>query len=481
SAGIYDLPFYDEWDWSGELRPFNGLTLAHSNTFDKIGFNLSLSRLESSSYKENDYSKKFIGFLKMMYKFTPTSSLTFISNTLNKRAESFIYWKDSRNALVPPDNSLGEKVETNRYLFGLIYKSVIGTKLFYNINASYYLNDWKDNYTPMNEATSNLFRGEIQVNSSLSDRLILVTGVEGYTTFVNSTLFGNPKSHILGAYSLLDINFSFPLLLSIGLRYDYSKLDSLAGSNALSPKFGLNYKISKKLILRSSLGRGFRAPTLSEAFTNTSASGIRIKPNPKLKSETNLTFEFGVNYEVIKELNLDFAAFQNEYYDMIEPSVDPNDNKVKFDNVVRARIQGFETSTLIRIIPNEMTVNIGYTYMWARDVENNIALKYRPRHTLYSGFEYRKWNFDLGINFRYWSRIEEIDDELVDLGIVKDGELRTSVFTTDVRLAYNFREIGWPLDIYLNVKNLTNYNFIELIGNLRPVRNYSLGFNWVID
>lgn len=481
SAGIYDKPYYKEWDWSGEIRPLNALTLAHSNTYGKFGFNLSLSRLESLSYKKNDYSKKFIGFLKTLYKFTPTSSITFIANTLNKRAESFIYWKDSRNALVPPDNSIGEKVETNRYLFGLIYKSVIGTKIFYNINASYYLNDWKDNYTPMNEATSNLFRGEIQVNSNLSNRLILVTGIEGFTNTVNSTLFGNPDSYTFGAYSLLDISFPFPLILSVGLRFDYSKLDSLEGSNALSPKIGLNYKISEKIIVRSSLGRGFRAPTLSEAFTNTSASGIRIKPNPNLKSETNLTFEVGVNYEVIKELNLDLAAFQNEYYDMIEPSVDPTDNKVRFDNVVRARIQGFEISTLIRIIPDEMTITIGYTYLWARDVENNIALKYRPRHTLYSGIDFTKWNFDLGINSRYWSRIEEIDNELVDLGIVKDGELRTSVFTIDFRLAYNFREVGWPLDVYLNVKNLTNYSFIELIGNLRPVRNYSLGFNWVIE
>ena len=136
---------------------------------------------------------------------------------------------------------------------------------------------------------------------------------------------------------------------------------------------------------------------------------------------------------------------------------------------------------MIRVIPDEMNINIGYTYLWARDLENNTALKYRPRHTLYSGIDYSKWNFNLGINFRYWSRIEEIDDELVSLGIVKDGELRTSVFTTDLRIAYNFRGIGWPVDVYLNIKNLTNYNFVELIGNLRPVRNYSLGFNWLFE
>ncbi|MBT8387111.1 MAG: TonB-dependent receptor [Ignavibacteria bacterium] len=480
-AGIYDKPYYSVWDWSGEMRPFNGLTLSHSNTFGKFGINISLSRLESYSYKKNDYSKKFVGFLKTLYSFTSTSSLTFIANTLNKRAESFIYWKDSRNTLVPPDNSIGEKVETNRYLFGLVYKSVIGTKVFYRINASYYLNDWEDNYTPMNESTSNLFRGEIQVNTSLTNKIILVTGIEGITSNVNSTIFGNPDSHSYGAYALFDMNFDFPLFISLGLRFDYTKLDTLDGSNALSPKLGLNYKLTDKLILRSSVGTGFRAPTLAEAFTTTSTSGIRIKPNPNLQSETNLTSELGINYEVIKELNVDFAVFHNEYYDMIEPSFDPSDNNVRFDNVVRARIQGYEAFTLIRIIPDEMSFTIGYTYLWARDLENKIALKYRPRHTLYSGIDWRKWNFDLGINFRYWSEIEEIDNELVDLGIIKDGELRVPVYATDFRIAYNFRELGWPMDVYLNVKNLTNYNYIELIGNMSPIRNYSLGFNWVID
>jgi len=480
-AGIYDTPFYQEWDWSGEMRPFNGLTLAHTNTLGKFGFNISLSRLESSSYKLNDYSKKFVGYLKALYSFTPTSSLTLIANTLNKQADSFIYWKDSRNALVPPNNTLGEKVETNRYLFGLVYRSVIGTKIFYNINTSYYLNDWEDNYTPMNESTSNLIRGEIQFNFSITNNMILVTGIESYASKVKSTIFGNPDSYTYGAYALLDIDFDFPLILSVGMRYDYTKLDSLAGSSALSPKFGLNYKLTNKLILRSSLGTGFRAPTLAETFTTTSASGIRIKPNPNLQPETNLTFEIGVNYQVIRQWNIDIAGFQNEYYDMIEPSFDPTDNQVRFDNVVRARIQGFEISAVVQFVPNEMFLTLGYTYLWARDIENNIALKYRPRNTVYAGFEIMKWNFDLGIDFRYWSRIEEIDDELVDLGIIRDGELRTSVFAFDFRASYNFREIGLPVDIYLNIKNLTNYNFIELIGNLRPIRNYSLGFNWVIE
>ena len=230
----------------------------------------------------------------------------------------------------------------------------------------------------------------------------------------------------------------FHLIASLGVRYDYSKLDSLDGSGAVSPKLGLNYKLSKELILRSSIGTGFRAPTTAEAFTSTSTGGITVKPNPNIKSEYNLTFEFGANYTPIKFINLDFAVFQNEYYDMIEPGVDPADGLVFFSNLVRARIQGLEASTIFYLLPNELSLSFNYTYLWARDLETGTALRYRPRHIFYSGVDFRKWNFDFGINFRYTSKVEEIDDELVDLGIVVDGDVRVPVYTTDVKLGYNF-------------------------------------------
>ncbi|MGB5529130.1 MAG: TonB-dependent receptor [Ignavibacteriaceae bacterium] len=475
--GMYDKPYYSEWDWSGKRRPFNGLTLSHSNKFGNLGFNLSFTRLEESSYKQDDDFKKYIGFLKAVYNFTPISSVTLIANTFNKRAGQFLYWKNSRNALVPPDQNLGDRIETNRYLFGLIYKSLIGNKILLNVKTSYYRNYFKDNETISNESTSNLYRGEVQLNSNLNNFIVLTGGLEGSFSEVNSSLFGNPDAFGVGAYAVTDINFSFPLVASVGVRYDFSKLDSLEGSGAISPKLGLNYKAIDELILRSSLGTGFRAPTLSEAFTSTSTGGITVKPNPSIKSEHNLTFEFGVNYSPFNLLNLDFAVFQNEYYDMIEPGVDPTDGLVFFSNVVRARIQGFEASTIISILPNQLSLSLNYTYMWTRDLETDLALRYRPRHIFYSSLDFRKWNFEFGVNFRYTSRVEEIDEELIDLGIVVDGDLRVPIYTTDLKLGYNFLSLGLPLNLYLNVKNIFNYNYVELIGNLRQLRNYSVGLN----
>jgi hypothetical protein len=53
------------------------------------------------------------------------------------------------------------------------------------------------------------------------------------------------------------------------------------------------------------------------------------------------------------------------------------------------------------------------------------------------------------------------------------------VFATDFRAAYNFDLLSMPFYVYFNLKNLANYNYIELIGNIRPIRNYSLGLKFI--
>ncbi|WP_290660528.1 TonB-dependent receptor [Ignavibacterium sp.] len=478
--GFYDKPYYKEWDWSGEYRPFNGVTVSHSNSFDNFGFNISLTRLEDLSYRRDDFSKKYIGFLKMQYAFNPKSSLIFLVNSFNKRAGNFLYWKDSRNALINSEFVSANRIETNRYLLGLVYKNLLSDQTVFFLKGSYYRNNFSDNSIPSNVSTSSLYRLEAQITSGLSKNIILTSGAEIIPAKVNSTLFGNPTSFSAGLYSVSDISFDFPLLISIGLRYDYGKLDSLEASGSLSPKIGFNYKLFDNLILRSSLGTGFRNPTLAEAFTSTSTSGITVKPNPKIRPERNLTFEFGVNYSYHSLFEIDFALFQNEYYKMIEASVDPGDGLIFFDNLLRARIQGFEIGNTLNIIPGILKSGFAYTYLNSKDVEEGTALKYRPKHSFTGSVEFYNWHFGLGIFFRYQSRVEEIDDELIDLGIVRDGNLRVPVYQTDINLSYELISLGLPATVYLNAKNIFNYNYVELVGNLKPIRNFSFGFNLIL-
>jgi len=234
------------------------------------------------------------------------------------------------------------------------------------------------------------------------------------------------------------------------------------------------------LVFRSAFGIGFRAPTIAQAFTSTSTAGITVKPNPNIQPEHNYTFEVGVNYNYSTIFNLDLAVFFSKYKNLIEPVIDPLDGLVYFSNVLEAQINGLEAGLVIFILPNVLDLSFNYTFLYSEDELTGKALRYRPKNILYTGLNFNKWNFQFGINFRYISRVEEVDEELVDLGIVVDGDLRVPTYTTDLNFGYSFVSFNLPLSLYLNIKNIFNYNYVELIGNVRPIRSYSFGFNLAI-
>jgi outer membrane receptor protein involved in Fe transport len=67
---------------------------------------------------------------------------------------------------------------------------------------------------------------------------------------------------------------------------------------------------------------------------------------------------------------------------------------------------------------------------------------------------------------------EEIARPPVDL--IVDGDLRVKVYVWDLSAGYNFNLFEMPLKISANVYNLLNYNYVEFLGNIQPMRNYSL-------
>ena len=155
------------------------------------------------------------------------------------------------------------------------------------------------------------------------------------------------------------------------------------------------------------------------------------------------------------------------------------DGQLFFNNLTRARIQGVDINTTTSIIPQHLTMNLGYNYLWAIDVDKNISLKYRPKQNAILGLNYNHNIFETGIDFRYMSRVEKIDNELVDLGLVPDGNERVDIIVLDARLGVNLFSQNIPGRIFLNVTNLFNYYYVELIGNIAPIRNFSLSAEFI--
>jgi outer membrane receptor for ferrienterochelin and colicins len=477
--GVYDEPSFSEWDWTDNIQQFNGISVSHSQRFGKLGLSASLYRFEDFGYRQNDYDRRLGGYLKLSYDISSKAKVNIWGTGYDRAKETFNFWKDITRTLSPPDGDLGDSQPSNRQIFGATYENVLTDNFQLTIKPSFYRTHWQDETESNNKSDALLFRNEFQTTYQTDTSSILVSGFETQYSSVESNIFGNNNAYSIGVFSQFEYNFNSQIILNAGIRYDYSKLKNLTSESSFSPKLGLNYKIDQSFIIRASVGTGFRAPTLAEAFTSTVASGVSVKPNPKIKSERSLSFEVGISQSINRNLNVDAAIFHNEYYDLIEPRIDPTDSKVVFDNVTRARIQGFEISARLDLLPQFITLNLGYNYLWARDIEENTALRYRHRHTGTASLDINYGIVNLGTDFRYASRAEQIDFELVDFGLVPNGDQRVDIKVLDVRAGLNLFIYNIPGRVFLNANNLLNYNYVEMIGNAGPIRNYSISFEFL--
>jgi outer membrane receptor for ferrienterochelin and colicins len=473
--GIYDKPAHDVWKWTDNLQLYNGVTGTYSGRFGRGGLTVSLTRLQNQGYRKNNDNERYTGYLRGNYSITEKSSMSIFLNGISQETGYFLYWKDAANALIPPDADLGRRINSDRIMGGILYNNNVDEDIVLSLKLSYYRTHWRDQSVSRNDSKAEVVRGETQFNYQYREDMMLTGGFEITTSAVKSNLFGNPSSFSAGVYLQNDFNVTRKLLLSGGIRYENTRVEGLQGASSVAPKAGINYKVNNNIILRGNAGVGFRVPSLAETYTSTSVSGINIKPNTNIKPERNFSTEAGVIFRLNEKVELEGALFHNEFYDYIEPVLvsEGGNNFFTFNNVIRARIQGGEIGSRLELT-DQIDIRAGYTYLWSRDLEAGMMLKYRPRHSGVFSAGYNNFPFDAGVDFKYWSRVEEMDFELVQLGVVRDGRKRVDVYVVDLRAGYNLAGAGFPLRVMFNIKNLLNYNYVELIGNIAPIRNYSL-------
>ena len=204
-------------------------------------------------------------------------------------------------------------------------------------------------------------------------------------------------------------------------------------------------------------------------------SAIKIVPNDSLKPERSVSFEVGGSQLLGERVFLDLALFQNDFYDLIEGGVNPNRFEIQFNNVTRARIRGLEVGIKADWFKRFLATDFSYTYIDPVDLSNNTVLKFRPRHLFYTTLTAHYRQLQAELNYRYVSRVEAIDENLVRVAPIVDGDQRVACKVVDVGITYYPVNVGGlPLNIGLTIKNLTNYYYVELIGNLAPIRTYYL-------
>jgi len=195
---------------------------------------------------------------------------------------------------------------------------------------------------------------------NLNDRTYTNTNwLAGSATNIESGNTG--KTETQGLYVQDAVQMGQAMKLTLGLRYEqWRTFDGSTKPNAVtattyytgrtetfaSPKFSLSWAATDDWLLRGSLSRAARFPTVAELYQSSSSRNNITYSDPNLKPEKILAGELAAERDLGGAGNLRISLFQDDVTDYLtrqtNTTVTPSVTNVQ--NVDKVRIQGVEAS-----------------------------------------------------------------------------------------------------------------------------------------
>jgi outer membrane receptor for ferrienterochelin and colicins len=467
--GFYTDPPYSEWKWTDRTLSFSRNDIGYSRSFGNLGIDLGFGYHRSTGFRMDSDFHRFNGNAKLIYKFPDASKLTLYGGYSYENRSEFIEWQDQHNPLLSSPFYSGAKVRMNFYDSYLLYQKQFGARFGFKFRASFLSSLMGDQYNRGTDYSPAEGVGtEIKMDWMPHRDHSLTYGAEykidgGHTKFI-----GSHHGYSIAPYFQDQWQVVKDMTLTLGLRYDdYHVVNSNYRENHLNPKLGLNYTPHPGTIFRFSAGSGFRAASITERFLNFKYKLFTAVPNENLKAETVWSFDLGLHQEITNNWWIDAAVFNNNYYNYIEPVEEilyDFSLQVQFQNVVKARIRGFELSTKGNWLHNHLGLQANLTYMDARDLNTNKPLTYRPKVLAFIVPTLKFDPFEFQAEYRYASRIDTVMLYSYDPRVAQ----KVWVFRAYLRLT--------PFTTIFTINNAFNYAYTQLERILREPRNVSLTF-----
>ena len=241
------------------------------------------------------------------------------------------------------------------------------------------------------------------------------------------------------------------LVVVAGGRYDWiTDVDPY-----FSPRASAMYTIGERLKLRGTWGRGFRAPSFIELYSDFQmpipGMPIFVLGNPDLSPETSEGLSAGIEYLFGERLLVNVNLFRNEFDDMIvEYQADPM--TFSYLNVESAVFRGVETQARV-YLTNDLTATVSYNYTDI-DKEGDVAISTISPHTAMFAVSYSLFESKLRLSLR--DQFQGKRDIFAVSG--HSGEL-----TSMPKEAYNLLDltVSWAinpfLDLRLGARNVGDY------------------------
>ncbi len=174
------------------------------------------------------------------------------------------------------------------------------------------------------------------------------------------------------------------LTLVAGFRYD----DHSVFGNEINPKFSMKYDLSRYTVLRASVGKAFKSPTIRQLYYDAPYrhGSFYCQSNPDLKPEKSVGYSASVERRSPDgSFMFSLGYFRNDIDDMVireDTGTTYNDLPLMvYKNVESAQTQGIEFLCKAYFTP-EFNTSLSYTYTWTENNETGKDLTYVPDHSL---------------------------------------------------------------------------------------------------
>jgi outer membrane receptor for ferrienterochelin and colicins len=425
------------------------------------------------------------GLAKLKYKFSPKFSLGLWARS---------YWNSERGRARGEEGNLESFIDEDAQSFNLVGDWTINERTTAQARGYFARFDelTNSNLLPSNApiAPGNLFERIGKIDGSISriqgEHQLIQAGVEWMTDKyggINRLQVDSGNDIDFASVWAQDrISIANRVTATVGLRYDHH---SIFGS-AVSPKAGVNVRITDYWRARASYGRGFRAPDLGQLYYRffNPTNLYQVIGNPNLKPEYANSIQIGSEFTSRnRRARFGVNVFRNDIEDLIDSksfgfvatpaqlAAIAAENGFDFTgfrpafgrllfvyvNIADAVTQGVEFDGDV-MLSRGFSVNGAYTYLYARDTRSAVPLTNRHKHQGHIRLAWES-NQRLGLrgNIRgtfYSSWVNTLASVNATTGVVTSPDVIPPGFSLwDV---YGAKRIYKGLEVFGALDNFTN-------------------------
>jgi outer membrane receptor for ferrienterochelin and colicins len=448
--GLFDTP--SNFNFTDESLAMQGLKVQHSNRFANVGTTLYFGREGTDGFRQNGRQERWSGRIKTVFPAESANPWEIFASFTREDEEEFFTWLSEDRPLEVDPIELGDWTREDDFVLGITANPIVTSDLRLQVRPSLYHARLQNHFHDNDDFhRSTRYGADVQLSLYPNlDHAVTVGGEVAYTP-VTSNFLGDddPTVTDLAGFAQDEIIFSRTLRATLGARLDYHKASSSKADLAFNPKVGLVFQPNDRVSLRTSISRGYRAPSISEQFTATTVFGFTVIPNFELAGETAWAGEIGGTAQLTERVWLDGSAFWSEYSNLIEPSNAPGQAFVfQFQNVAEARVRGIDTGIRISVIPQDLMFSTNYVLLDTEDARTGKALPYRSTHNLTTTLS--GWSDRLAVDFRYRSRVDEV--------LAFPLDQRGSITVVDLRAGHRFGRF----DIQAKIENIFQNSYVDV-------------------